>query len=583
MRKKGTKMLAALLVMAMSVSMIGCGKKNENGGSNGNNSGITNEKYPEFITVDVFASEANYEGIQTGWFAQIVKEKFNMELNIIAPNVSGGGDTLFTTRSAAGNLGDLVIIGSENGRLQDTVTAGLLLDITDKVENSEVLSQYSEAIDKVKGLVSDGKVYAMPKQVSSQSATEPSETTDIAFGAFLRWDYYQEIGAPELNTLEDLIPVLKQIQELHPKTESGQPAYGFSLFGDWDGNMMNLAQQPARLYGYNEAGFVLHKVDGSDYQDILDKDGQYVRGLKLFFTANQEGILDPESTTQNWDTLWSKYVDGAVYFSPWSWQGPSAFNTEANVAAGKGVKYVPIADTQIISTGASPAGTTTIIGVGSKAKDPDRMFDFIEWLYSPEGILANCSPDSGAAGPEGLTWEVVDGKSQLTEFGKKVFSDPTTEVPSEFGGGNWRDGSSALNFKAVLETDINPNTGESYSYNIWDSYLETNTNPLDTSWSEFYNANSMVDLVLSQGNYIVEAGTSYIAPEESSDITAIRNQCKAKIVDYSWKMCFAKDEATFYSYLDELKEVVDGLGYQQVLEYDMQGAKDKDASRPTAE
>ena len=32
---------------------------------------------------------------------RIVKDKFNMELNIIAPNVAGGGDTLFQTRSAA--------------------------------------------------------------------------------------------------------------------------------------------------------------------------------------------------------------------------------------------------------------------------------------------------------------------------------------------------------------------------------------------------------------------------------------------------------------------------------------------------
>ena len=61
--------------------------------------------YEEFIVVDVFDSLANFQGIQSGWFAEIVKDKFNMELNIIAPNVSGGGDTLFEIRSAAGNLG----------------------------------------------------------------------------------------------------------------------------------------------------------------------------------------------------------------------------------------------------------------------------------------------------------------------------------------------------------------------------------------------------------------------------------------------------------------------------------------------
>ena len=51
--------------------------------------GDENSKYEDTITVDVFASEANYQGIQSGWYAKLVKDKFNMELNIIAPNVAG--------------------------------------------------------------------------------------------------------------------------------------------------------------------------------------------------------------------------------------------------------------------------------------------------------------------------------------------------------------------------------------------------------------------------------------------------------------------------------------------------------------
>lgn len=602
MKKRSVKIVALLLTLVMVFSLAGCGKKN--GGKtvsnesptkgetqatatpagDKENSGETKEKtYDEFLTVDVFATEANYEGLQPGWFAKVVKDKFNMELNIISPNVSGGGDTLFTTRSAAGNLGDIIIVGSENGRLQNCVTAGLLYDITDLVNSSEVFSQYSLAVDKVKGLVSDGKVYAIPKQVSAQAATEPSETIDLAFGAFIRWDYYIEAGAPKLNTLEDLLPLMKKIQTAHPTTDSGRTAYGFSLFKDWDGNMMNLAQQPARMYGYDEVGFVLHKADGSDYDSVIDNDSIYVRGLKFFFNANQEGVLDPESTTQNWDTLWSKYVDGAVYFSPWSWQGQSAFNTPDNVNAGKGFKFVPINDFEILSTGAMPSGDKAVIAVGSKAKDPERMFDFIEWLYSPEGILANCSPDSGAPGPEGLTWEYVDGKSRLTDFGKKVFADPeNTIMPDDWNGGTWRDGTSALNYRAVLETDINPNTGEAYGYKNWASYITENSNPVDTSWQEYFKVNTMVDLVKSTGNLIVSPGTSFINPEEGTEITALRNQCKEKIVDYSWRMCFASSEEEFNKLLKEMQETVKGLGYDDVLAYDMQVAKDKDAARAAA-
>ena len=92
------------------------------------------KEYEETLIVDVFDSLANYQGMQSGWFAKIVKDKFNMELNIIAPNVAGGGDTLYQTRAAAGNLGDLLICDGSNNNLQDLVTAGLVMDkITNKI------------------------------------------------------------------------------------------------------------------------------------------------------------------------------------------------------------------------------------------------------------------------------------------------------------------------------------------------------------------------------------------------------------------------------------------------------------------
>lgn len=74
-------------------------------------------------------------------------------------------------------------------------------------------------------------------------------------------------------------------------------------------------------------------------------------------------------------------------------------------------------------------------------------------------------------------------------------------------------------------------------------------------------------------------GTSYLQPEEGSDITTLRGQCKAVIVDDSWKMIFAKDETEFNSILKHMQDTVKGLGYEQVLNVDMKNAKDLAASR----
>jgi len=590
------KLFSIMLVMVMVLSLFsGCGKTEEpdSGSTGGETSNATDgatsdsagedssdNPYADFLTVDVFCTQANYQGIQSGWFAKVVKDKFNMELNIIAPNVAGGGDTLFQTRSAAGNLGDIVMIGAENGRLEDTVTAGLLTDMAQYKEIMPNVMQYSDAIKMLQTTIhrEDG-IYAMPSSVSSYPATEPSEGTEPTFGPYLRWDLYNEIGSPDMSTLEDLLPVLKKMQEAYPETESGKKTYGFSLFKDWDGNMMTLAKQPTCFYGYDEIGFLLSRADGSDTVSIIEDDSPYVRALKLYYKANQMGLLDPESTTQNYDTLWNKYVDGSVLFSPWPWLGQAAYNTVEHMNEGKGFMLVPIDDMQIFSYGATPAGTKYVVGIGSKAQDPERMAAFLDWLYSPEGIMMSTSQTGSTCGPEGLTWAMVDGRPELTEFGIQSFLEGGADVPAEWGGGTWTDGISQLNFTTVLPKDINPDNGFPYNFKLWDSYLEFTATPVNESWQEAMDALSTFEYLERENQYIVAPGTDYISPAEPTEISTLRAQCKAIIVENSWKMVFASDDDDFNAILKDMQNTVLELGYEDVLNFDLQIAKDTNAAR----
>jgi len=538
--------------------------------------------YDEFLTIDVFCSQANYQGIQSGWFAKVVKDKFNMELNIIAPNVAGGGDTLFQTRSAAGNLGDLVMIGAENGRLADTVNAGLLYDMTELLATKENVSQYTLGMDMLKDLVGTDKIYAIPSAVTSLPATAPSEGLDLVFGPYIRWDQYEAIGKPAIDTLEGLLPVLKQMQDQFPTSDSGQKTYAISLFKDWDGNMMTLAKQPACFYGYDEIGFLLLKADGTDTQVITDSNSEYVRSLKFYNEAYQMGILDPESTTQNYDTLFTKMSDGAVLFSPWPWLGQAAYNTIDNKEAGKGFMIAPVKDLQIFSYGASPSGSKYVVGVGSQAQDPERMVDFIDWLYSPEGIMMSTAQTGGTCGPEGLTWEVVDGRPVLTDFGKEALLNGDATMPEEWGGGSWKDGTSQLNFTTVLPKDINPRNNVPYNYTLWDSVIEMNSTPLDKNWQSFMGANSTLDYLTKNNGYVVAPGNPYIQPAEPSEISTLRAQCKAIIVENSWKMVFANDATEFDALLKEMQETVDGLGFADVVAFDQEVAAALKAAREEA-
>ena len=569
------KLISAVLCTALVVSTLaGCGsKKTENTGSKDGN-------YDKFITVDVYDDFANYQGIQSGWFAKVVKDKFNMELNIIAPNVAGGGDTLYQTRSAAGDLGDLVLINTNNGRLNDVVSAGLVMDATDLMDGKDILKNYGDAVTATNTGLSEDGMYAFPNSVSSDAATDASEGLEPTFGPYIRWDYYKQLGYPEMNNLEDFLDVLEQMQTLARQTEGSDDIYAISLFKDWDDNMLNNAKQIACMYGYDEVGFDLLSADGSSTQSVIDDDSVYIQALKFFYEANQRGLVDPDSTTQNYDTWSAKYTNGKVLYCPWPWVGQNLYNTAENKAAGKGFMFAPVKDMKIFSYGSCPEGDSSrVICIGSNAEDPQRMADFIDWLYSPEGIRLN-GQSNGAAGIEGLTYEInSDGKPELTDFGKKALPNNSAEVPEEYGGGNWKDGVSALNFKPVNLEDIDPATGEAYDWQTWETTIANNQTELDKDWAEHMGASSTMEYVQNNNMIEVAPGSSYSIPEADSNITTVRGQCKSAVVDNSWKMIFASSDSEFASILKDMQTTAKGLGYDDVLEVDEQNAKDWTAAR----
>ncbi len=540
--------------------------------------GCTKEE--KVTVVDVFSCQANYQGMQGGWFAKAVEDRFNIKLNIIAPNVAAG-ENLYQTRMASGNLGDLVMIGAERGQLERAVNAGLLIDMEPFKDLMPHVMQYSDAIKNIQATINRTEgIYGIPSEVTFYSVTDPSESIEPTYGPYLRWDLYQKIGYPELGTLEDLLPVLKQMQEEYPITPSGEKTYAFSLFKDWDGNLMVMAKQLGCFYGYDEVGFVMSKVDGTHDISAIEDGSPYLRALEFYFEANQLGLIDPESRIQNWEKMWQKFVDGRILFSPWPFLGQDAYNTADNLEAGSGFMFVPFEDMEILSHGAIATGSTYVIGIGSRAKNPERLVEFIDWLYSPEGIMFNTSQTGSTGGPEGLIWKLVNGQPQLTEFGQSALLEGDATMPESWGGGSWRAGVSQLNFKSVLAKDINPDTGFPYDFRTWDSAVVAT--PVHSSWQAKMGAQSTMEYLEQEDKLLIALGTDYIAPGEPNFITQYRDECKEVVVDYSWKMIFAKDKGEFDNLLRQMREIVMASGYDQVLESDLRVAKELNEARNSA-
>lgn len=566
-KKKVVSGLAATLAAAMMFSVAACG---------GNDSASEGPDDGSFMKVDVFSSTANYQGVQKGWFAKIVKDKFNMELNIIAPNVAGGGDTLFDTRSTAGNLGDLVIVGAQNGRLQKLVKSKLLADMTPYYNDMKNVKQYQMAVDYVTKQAGQDGVWGVPQNVSNQSPTKTSEGIEPAAAPYIRWDYYKKVGYPEIKNLDDLANVLKQMQDRARQDEGKNDIYALSLFKDWDGETMQNAMAATQWYGVAAQNSVFVSADGKEITPADKVGGPYDKIIEFFNKCDRMGLVDPESTTQNWDTMQTKVQNGKTMLSIWSWLGKPRMNNNENMEKGIGFALAPLQDMNIYSPGFQPEGDgSTIVAIGSKAKNKERLAKFIDWLYSPEGIYASAANSGGAACPKDMCWTLNDkGEPQLNEFGEKaMFNSDGLQVPEQYGGGSYNDGISALNFKAVNQNDIDPSTKSAFNPQLWTTQLDKQT-AMQKDWSDHMGgAKTDIEYLEKTGKLAVAPGATYTPPEEDSQISTLRSSIKTEVVNASWQAIVAKSEGECQSIFKNIGTQIDDLGYAQVLKVDEDNAK----------
>lgn len=562
--KKSVMLLFACLFIA-SVGLAGCGSgSNEEPGTDTktseNNTAIDHSKP---LTITVFDNAANYQGEQTGWYGKLLKDKFNLTLNILAPQVAG--DQLYKTRSAAGNLGDLLII--DNSQLEELIPAGLIMDLTDRVKNTKYLSQYvdnhfkpfNEAFDKVNP---DGKIYALPTFTADTSPTTFSEDQPYS-SPILPWDYYKGVGAPKLNNLTDLLNVLKKMQEKYPKTPDGKPIVPITLWKDWDGGGMENVRWLSNWYGYEQPDgtSTLQLNAKGDIVPLIDDNSMYKKILQFYFTANQMGLIDPDSASQDWNKVSEKLTNKQVLLLWYSWQR-GFYNSIERGKNGDGYVSVPIADSRIIQTSDAYYGNGRVFAIGSKAKNPERIMEFLDWSVSPEGLRYYTN------GFEGFNYEKTDdGKFKLTETGQTAFQ-KNTPVPDQYGGGGYQDGQSKINSMIMSDFVKDPDTGEFYNNNYWSSTIEANKTALTTDWQKTYDAKNATDYYMKNKMIDIVPNINTSFGVDSSDIKNKRSQISDYVKNASWKMVFAKDQAEFDQLWAKMKTDVAGLGWNDVLAAD---------------
>jgi len=592
------KIIALLLVLVMVFSMAACNKNADKPGGNEGNGGVDNGnedpgKKPistgneregdltniipkETLDLVVYTQLANYSGEQVGWFADVLLEKFNVRFTII--NDSPG---TFTTRMANGDLGDIVVFGNDGNEYQQAISAGLLFDW----EEDDLLAEFGPyinanmkvALEKNRLISNDpkygNKIYGFGHNVASTA----NDVESYIYHPDIRWDLYKELGYPEVNTLEDYIPLLEKMAEICPTSDSGSKTFGVSVFPDWDGNMVMYVKSTSALYGYEEFALGLYDVNTQTFQGCLEPGGMYIRAIKFYNTLFQKGLFDPDSMTQTSADLSEKYADGRGFFSLFTFTGTGSYNTPTHTDAGKGMYALPPKDGKVLVSGLNVNGGNRVYTIGSRTPYPELCMAIINWLCTPEGKMISMY------GPKGLTWDYDENKyPYFTELGRAAQKDGNTIIPPSNSA--WKDGVNAINNPTWASDASNPDAAPGIRYNktSWPSEQDQEQPDIFKDWQNFTGYKTEDEFLIGEGYMSIALGTTYSESPKSPELEIIWNQVTTVVVDGTWKAIYAASDAECDQIIADMVKQANDYGYKECNDYGLSEAVRRKAAEDFA-
>ena len=547
------KVLTVLLAMAMVLTMM---------------SGIAMaEGDREPITITMLCLPANVSGTMEGtWWTDYLFEELGITLELVP---GSSDDTKLQALMAADALPDMVIF--HNGtQVKNCVDAQLLLPLDDFAEIMPNAQKYmKEAMQYyADSYATDGKCYAIPNDVGPRV-----KSSRLNWDTSIRWDLYKKVGMPEIKTAWDYLDVLKQMQDIYPENEDGQKVYAITAWNDWDSITMHNALQVSLLSGVDvgdqlggKLPFAQVDFNTLELTTTLRPDSAYIDGLKWYFTANQMGILDPDSMTQNWNTALEKGNAGRVLFGWWSW-AVSGYNTPERVNADEPAGFAPVlpSESNVPLWGNGIVGSGWSWAISKNAVNPERCAEYIDLMCNPDKtfILFN--------GPKGETWDLnEEGKPYLNETGLLARQDPTYLLA---GGDTLDHGVSVINSTPVSNGTVSELYGEPQSYTEWSTYVPTTTK-LEDDVAAVTGYGKIIDFLLANGNYVeVPLANSFVAPLPD-EIQLLKQQIGDIISTQSWLAVYAANEDEFNAIVEQMIADAEELGVADIIAYDEQAWAD---------
>ena len=349
-----------------------------------------------------------------------------------------------------------------------------------------------------------------------------------------------------------------------PETENGEKVYAYGGFPDWEDCVMKFTWDLMTYYGYQEYDFLGVNYATRDVVNPLEDGSLYYRALKVNNQLYRDGLFDPESSSQNFDTYNTKLSAGRYLVCMWGWIIGN-YNSAEKAANKNGFTTFLIEDSAPAMQTLSKSGSNRMWAIGADCEYPERALELIDWLCTEEGMLIQ------NYGPKVLTWDYnAEGIPEMTDFGWQCMEDAAnTQMPAEYGGGTYQDGQSWFNHETIKLEQMIPGKEYSFSYKGWPCYAEHYATPLSIAWSEKYadGATSGVELYRMKNQVSVQspAAIAYSKADLSAEGQQKRAQFAPVMKEYSWKCVYSESDEEFEANWNTMVETCKSYGYDDVV------------------
>lgn len=436
--------LALALILALVVSLAACGgSANNTAATTTAAASVSNATTAAAATTTEAAAPVTITaggnftvlGLPAGESNNPVMAEITKATGVNLKIIDMSGDK-FKVLAASGDLPDLV--SKDNNYQKQFIEGNLIMPLDDLLashgqnitQNAASMLKYNKQFNSN----GTGKTYYITTLIDDYSSTT------AVFNPWIRWDYYKEMGYPQVNNYEDLYNVMTEMVKKHPKTEDGKPFYACSTFPDWGaGSVLELpGGQLDRAVG--GAGLYEYDLKANNYTCAINTpDSSWYRASKLFNKIKRAGMLDPDTYTQTGEIYGNKEKAGryAVVFENWN---ALQFNADARKNGKDDQGYMPLPipkGSAAYWAQAWPVGNNQcLVSISSSCKNPEKAMDLMNFMFSHDGsrLVFNGVKDVDYAAKDGILQWTDDTKNKEKTMGSEFQTKTGIGLYIQFAG-----------------------------------------------------------------------------------------------------------------------------------------------------